>query len=172
MSPAERAEVTAIALEVGVPAAFLYGLIQLESSWNPFAANPYSTARGLLQWTDASAREMGYASAAALLVANPDVLSQLRIVRKWFQRFVDAGAPDREQAVAMSVFYPAAARWPANTPFPARVQRVNPGIQFVSDYVNKIRTRAHLWIVASAPVVSVAFAAVLVGAAAWWWLRG
>ena len=42
------------------------------------------------------------------------------------------------QDLYMAVFYPKARKWPPNTEFSAGVQKVNPGIVRVSDYVEKV----------------------------------
>lgn len=113
----------------------LYRLIDFESGFNPQAKNRYSSARGLLQWIDKTAQSLGYADSSDLVNKNPTVNDQLKIVYNYLSRY----APFRDkQALYMSVFYPKAKNWDPSMQFPPNVQKSNPGIKTVSDYVSLV----------------------------------
>jgi hypothetical protein len=122
--------------KIDVNPDWLYNLIQFESGWNPLAENRVSSAKGLIQFTDSTARDLGYESSRDLIEKNPDVYSQLLFpVRKYLDRY----APFKtKQQLYMSVFYPAAMSWPEDKQFPEYVQVVNPGIKTPGDYIRKV----------------------------------
>ncbi len=142
---------------LGVSPLKLQYLIQFESKWNPTIKNPYSSARGLIQFTDGTARNMGFAGSLDLVNKYPDIENQLRgPVFKYLNKY----KPFRnDQSLFMSVFYPVARNWPPNKEFPLYVQKVNPGIRTPGDYVRKVYTR--LGIVYVSPIVIVG-AAILI----------
>ncbi len=114
----------------------LYRLIQFESRWNPKAKNPYSTARGILQFTNKSAKDIGYSDSTDLIRKNPTRIEQLI---NGVLPYLKKHAPfPTDQSLAMSVFYPTAMYWPPNREFPPYVQKINPGIKNVSDYMKKV----------------------------------
>lgn len=117
----------------------LYALINFESRWNPKAKNPTSSARGLIQFMDATAREMGYKSSLDLVEKFPDIESQLKgPVKKYLMRY----APyPTDQELFMAVFYPKARFWPPLKAFPDSVQNANKGIKTVRDYVSWVYTK-------------------------------
>lgn len=136
-----RLALVEVAASLGLPVDSLAALIDFETagSWSPTIRNPYSTARGLLQFVDATARGLGYLDSSDLIARHPTVASQLRgPVRAYLAQFAPFAT---DAALAMSVFYPAARTWSEDTPFPASVQRVNPGIKTVGDYVSRVRGR-------------------------------
>lgn len=136
LTPQEQTALSEVAAAVQAVPADLARLIQFESGWNPAAKNPVSSARGLIQFIDSTAQSLGYLNSADLVNRNPTRESQLRgPVRTYLLRYAPL---DTRQALAMSVFYPAFMRVPAITPFPDRVQRVNPGIKNVRDYLYKV----------------------------------
>lgn len=144
----------------GTEPQWLYELINLESGHNPKAANPRSSAKGLIQFMDATARAMGYASSAALVAAYPDYISQMEgPVKDYFTRLPPVKAPYRtRQALYMKVFFPLAMNVPPQTTFESiylanpkstggaegykKFAKGNPGIITVNDYVNKTLQRA------------------------------
>jgi len=128
-----------IAAALNVPVSWLFSLIHFESKYNPTIKNPYSSARGLLQFTNASARALGFSDSAALVAALPTAAEQLeRAVLPYLARFRPFPT---EQSLYMAVFYPAFRYFPENTPFPAEVRAVNPGINTIKDYILKVRGR-------------------------------
>ncbi len=71
-----------------------------------------------------------------LVLAYPTAASQLRgPVLKYLRAF--APFPTR-QSLYMAVFYPRARSWQLKDKFPPPVQRANPGIVTVGDYVGKV----------------------------------
>lgn len=135
LSAKENQVLNTIAADLGTTPAALSALIQFESGFNPKVKNPYSSARGLIQFTDATARGLGFKDSLDLVTRFPTIEKQLLIVHKYLKPM----APFRDdQALFMSVFYPAARHWPITREFPDFVQAVNPGIKTVLDYVNKV----------------------------------
>jgi hypothetical protein len=125
---------------LGIPSEWLARLINFESSGNPQARNKISGARGLIQFLHSTAKSLGFADADDLVTRYPDRESQiLGPVYKYLKQF----APfPTEQSLYMAVFYPKARKWPLNQPFPQEVQRVNPGIITVLDYVSRVKKRS------------------------------
>jgi len=126
-----------VARELGIYPSWLNALITFESGGKPGARNPYSGARGLIQFTNTTAKELGYKDADDLYDKNPTDTSQLLgPVLKYLKKY----APfPTEQSLYMAVFYPAARAWPLEQQFPDTVKQLNPGIVTVNDYVNKVR---------------------------------
>lgn len=127
-----------ISERLGVNYSDLISLIQFESGFDPQAKNPYSSARGLLQFTDATARSLGFEDSLHLVTAHPTVEDQLQIVEEYlvqFYPFTD------KQDLYMSVFYPKFRNVDPGTVFPDSVQAVNPGIVTVQDYVDKVEKK-------------------------------
>lgn len=121
-----------IAENLRVPYNNLYRLISFESAWNPAAKNLRSGARGLIQFTNATARKMGFSSADDLVKKNPTIIDQLKLVQSYLSPF----APfPTAQSLYMAVFYPAARSWMPGTRFPESVRLANPGIDSPDDYV-------------------------------------
>jgi len=115
---------------------WLYKLIDFESGWNPAARNPISTARGLIQFTDTTARGMGFGDADFIVEQYPEIESQLLTpVYGYLKPF--APFPS-EQSLTMAVFYPAYRAMPLTLAFPDSVQSVNPGITTPEDYIKKV----------------------------------
>lgn len=146
-----------IASEFKVPYKVLDALIQFESNWNPQAKNPNSTARGLIQWIDSTAQSMGYGSALDLVTRHPTTASQLQgPVRAYFKKYAPYA---NENEFIGAVFYPAYRR-DLSRVLPVEVQRVNPGIRTMGDYIAGVRGKLGL---GPSPVVLLAVAAVAVG---------
>lgn len=134
---------------------YLYRLIKFESNFKPNAKNPYSSARGLIQFIDSTAKGMGYASSADLVAQHPTIEEQLQgPVFAYLNQY----APfPTEQSLYMSVFYPKARNWALSQPFPEYVRKVNPGIKTVGDYVNKVRRKGgNIIIQAATPILTLA----------------
>lgn len=136
MTEKELKALTEVAASLGIATEDLHRLIQFESKWNPQAKNPYSSARGLLQFTDATAKSLGYTDSLDLVTKNSSIESQLYFpVLQYLSKFKPFPT---KQSLYMSVFYPVARKWAPDTLFPEKVQKVNPGIKTVQDYVNKV----------------------------------
>jgi len=140
-----REMISAVAADVGTDPGWLSKLIAFESGWDPQAANPDSSASGLIQFTDATARSLGYESSADLVQRNPDALSQLDgPVRRYLLQYAPL---DTDQKLFMAVFYPEAMEWPLDREFPQWVQDANQaaGIKTVRDYMNHVWRRPDPW---------------------------
>lgn len=143
--PDERAALRYVASAVGVDPLDLAAEIERESRWRPLIKNPTSSARGLIQITDLTAREMGYSRGSIEIIERfPGVECQLRgPVLDYLEMrrpFVAGSLID----LAMAIFYPRARRWPGEREFPAGVQAANKGVITVADYLRplvRIRTR-------------------------------
>ena len=131
-----------IAIELGIEKRLLWALIQNESNWNPQAKNPYSTAKGLLQWIDMTAKEIGFNTSEELVNKLSTVEQQLQYaVLPYLKRRMPFNSP---QSLFMSIFYPAARNWPDFKEFPAKVQAINPGIKTPADYIKKVYAKIAL----------------------------
>lgn len=157
-SPAFAAALEFAAGNVGARAEDLRDLIEFESAWNPRAYNP-SGAVGIIQFMPRTLKDLGLlpeALAAKIptdstkavpegvkqevknffLSQYPSVEAQLggpvvEYLRRW------KPFPTR-QSLFMAVFYPAYRYVAPETAFPPLVQRYNPGIDTVSDYLAKV----------------------------------
>lgn len=137
-----------VAATLNVPADWLDGVIAFESRYDPqaTAGMPYNQkavdagtekpryARGLIQFIDSTAQDLGFGSANALVAAQSDFESQMKgAVLKYFSRKM----PFVSKAdLYMAVFYPAYRKKPADTVFPDSVLRANPGINTPQDYID------------------------------------
>ncbi len=131
--------INSVASQLGVNANDLTLLIRFETAgtFDPQIKNPYSSARGLLQFTDAAAQDLGFSTSQKLVQAYPTFESQmLGAVLPWLRRY----GPYRDtQDLYMQVFYPAYRKVPAETQLASSIQKVNPGIRTVQDYIDKVR---------------------------------
>lgn len=132
-------DLVAVAERLGAPPFALANLIQFESGWNPQAINKTSGASGLIQFMPKTAVRLGTTVEA---IRKLDAAGQLPLVERYLAPF--KGRLGSQQAVAMAVFYPVAMTWPEDKPFPAAVQRANPGIATPADYTAKLLRRARL----------------------------
>ena len=128
---------------LGVSRDDLFNLINFESAgWNPLARNKISGARGLLQFTNTTARNMGYASADDLVNKHSTIDSQLEIpVYNYLKEFVPFTG---KQSLYMAVFYPKYRYVSPNTSFGDKVKSQNPGIFTVQDYIDKVEGKKKL----------------------------
>ena len=120
---------------------WLYLVIGAESGWRPTAANtqPGQTAKGLLQWVDTSARELGYRDSLDLITKHPTAESQLSgPVVAWFKKM--GGPYNTEQKTYLTVFLPKYRSAALDTVIETKYQAVNPGIKTVGDYIDFVRT--------------------------------
>lgn len=125
-----------VSLLLSVPREWLYNLIRFESHLDPLARNKISGARGLIQFLHSTAKGMGFKDADDLVSKYPDFASQIRgPVYTYLKKYLPFPT---EQSLYMAVFYPVARTWPIDKAFPPNVQKVNPGIVTVHDYVKKV----------------------------------
>ena len=135
LTGSQKASATRAAQSIGVPVEWLLAVIQNESGGNPAAKNPKSSARGLIQFVDATAKSLGYASSLALVNQNPTFEEQVEgPVVDYFNLY--APFYDRDSFIG-SVFYPAYRSTPYKA-LPANVQAVNPGITTLHGYVESV----------------------------------
>jgi hypothetical protein len=148
-------KITEVATQLSVDPSWLYGLISLESGFDPQIHNKAgSGARGLIQIMPDTAQGQFQMSADALIAKYPDFDSQMdNVVYPYFKR----GLPyPTKQSFFMQVFFPVAKYVPADTTFQTLYQKVypdtwqkwydifvkqNPGIVMVNDYVSMIEKR-------------------------------
>ncbi len=150
MTDSRGVKIAEVAGKLNIPAQWLDGVIAFESRYNPVAQNPipYNQAkvdkgeeapryaRGLIQFIDSTAQSLGFLDSLDLITRLPDFDAQMdRAVLPYFLKYAPFTS---EQDVYMSVFYPAYRKVPPSTEFSAAVQRVNPGIRTVQDYINKV----------------------------------
>lgn len=127
---------TEVALALQVPPDWLYRLINFESNWKPEIKNPVSSARGLIQFTDTTAKGMGYRDSLDLVTKHPTIESQLLgPVMSYLSRQKPF---TKEGDLYLSVFYPASKAWPLDKEYPLEVQQKNPGIKTPRDYIEKV----------------------------------
>lgn len=128
--------INSVAKDLNIPPEWLISLIAFESNFNPLAANPNSSAKGLIQFIDETARSLGYESSADLIAKENTFSKQMYgPVLEYLRRY----APyDNKQQLYMSVFYPAYRTSSPDREFPQYVQNVNPGIVTVQDYVQLV----------------------------------
>jgi len=146
LSPSEKQALQDVATRLGVPSSWLAAVINFETAgtWNPTIKNPNSSARGLIQFLDATARDLGYDSALSLVTSNPTIESQLRgpVLRYFLKhgpRFKS------KQELWFAVFLPRYKNAPHSTVIyaddlakQAKFRRANPGIKTVGDYYTKL----------------------------------
>src|SRR4030067_2553397 len=97
----ESAMLQLIAQNLGVSPVDLSQLIRFESKWNPAAKNKLSSARGLLQFTNATAQRLGFADSLDLVEKNPTAVEQLPIVERYLEQYKPYSG---KQSLFMAVF--------------------------------------------------------------------
>ena len=148
---------------------WLDAIINEESAgWNPLASNPHSSAKGLIQFMDSTAQQMGFASSQDLINQYPDVPSQLQgPVMQYFSQIHNPPYPTNI-SVYMCVLQPTLRNATLDTALSATVQSANP-FKTVGDYVSFVETKAM-----EAGIINTAKATALpllvIGAAVWWFL--
>ena len=129
--------------------AWLEKLIKFESKFNPSASNPYSSAKGLIQVMDSTARNVfSESSSLALIQKYPSFDSQMdNVVYPYLKQWKPYNTA---QSLYMAVFYPQARFVDPSTTFMSLYQKYgganwsnayiaftksNGAIKKVSDYV-------------------------------------
>jgi hypothetical protein len=139
-----------IAVRLGVDPTWLDGLIAFESNYNPLAQNPtpYNTgnppryARGLIQFIDETAHDLGFTDSLELVTENPDFESQME--NAVYPYLAKMKPFPNEQSLYMAVFYPAYRNVDPQKPFPEFVTAKNPGIRCPQDYINHVNAKVAL----------------------------
>ena len=136
-------EIVKVAKAVGAPPFDLANLINFESAgtFSPSVRNKISGATGLIQFIPSTARGLGTSTDQ---LAQMSKVAQMRYVQTYLKRKTRIGPLNTVQALFMAVFYPVAMKWPMDKAFSAKVQRSNPGIVTVRDYVGHALRRAKL----------------------------
>lgn len=166
----QAATITDVALRLGTRPEWLDALINFETrgTYSPSIKNPLSSARGLIQVIDSTARsDFGVADSLTLVTMYPDFDSQMEnVVYPYLAKYAPFGT---KQELYMAVFYPAYRSVDPQTEFPASVQAVNPGIRKVQDYIDfvdaKIKT-GELRISKVIPVLAIVGTGII--AYLWW----
>lgn len=96
-------KVQTVSNALGIPAEWLMAVMYVESKLKPWAKNPSSTASGLIQWLDSTARKFG-TTADAIRAMNG--LQQLDLVQRYFDTY--RGQLSTLWDVYFAVHYPAA----------------------------------------------------------------
>lgn len=135
LSPEVLAKVAEISAGLEVNATDLIKLIDFESGWNPQAKNPYSSARGLIQFIDSTAQSLGFLNSLELVTMHPTIVDQLQIVYEYLSQYYPFA---NKEELYLSVLLPTWRKKPLSTPLPADLQLKNPGIVTLQDYVNKV----------------------------------
>lgn len=130
----ETAALQIIATRLGANYQDLYNLINFESGWNPKIKNKLSSARGLIQFTDETAKKLGYKNSADLVNKAPTIIDQLPIVEQYLMPMKPFPTT---QSLFMAVFLPSHRNVSPSTIMPQWVRDANPGIITVADYIRK-----------------------------------
>jgi len=121
---------------------------------NPLASNPNSSAKGLIQFTDATARAIKnskgryYNSSKHLIESCSSFECQTEVpssrnryggpVYQYLRRFKSL---DTKQKLYMAVFHPESMNKDMNHKFSKRITKANPGIETVGDYIKQAEDR-------------------------------
>jgi hypothetical protein len=163
----KKASIVATANRLNIPPEWLSALIHFETggTYDPAVKNPASSARGLIQVTDGTARDMFDATDSLSLVREYNTFeTQMNaVVYPYLEKY---GPYTDFQQLCMAVFYPAYRNMPGDTEFPAWVQKVNPGIVTINDYVSRVKKRLGKW--PSKPIVSAVMIVAVTAGAIWW----
>lgn len=136
MRNADKIALNEVAQKLAVPVDWLARLINFESHFDPRASNPKSTAKGLIQFVDSTAKQLGFKNSQDLVDKLPMISDQLRFAV--FPYLAQFKPFPTQQSLYMSVFYPSYRLVSPDTPFPENVRAVNPKIFSVQDYINRV----------------------------------
>jgi hypothetical protein len=134
-----------VAAQIGTDPVWLDRLISFESDYNPQAVNRGDPqAKGLIQFRNAAAQDLGYKDSAEIVRKYPDFEGQMRgPVKAYFNmRVKQYGRLNDEYKLYMAVFHPAYIGKPANTLLPADARAANPKIKTPADYVALLNKKA------------------------------
>lgn len=132
---------------IGTRPEWLDALINFETrgTYDPLIRNPKSSAKGLIQFIDASAQDMGFNDSLSLVNTFNTFESQMfNAVIPYFElkaRQNGIKSYMTKQALYMAVFYPDYWDKSIVKPFPAHVREVNPGIDTPADYIRYVDQR-------------------------------
>jgi hypothetical protein len=138
LSKEEYLKIVQISNDLEINPDDLIKLINFESGFNPLAANPRSTAKGLIQFIDSTARELGFENSLHLITQHPTVLSQLDIVYEYLSAYYPF---KNKKELYMSVFLPSYRKLDQNTLLPENARNSNHGINTIQDYINLVERK-------------------------------
>jgi hypothetical protein len=160
LTASQRAAAARAAQRLGIQVDWLLAVIQNESGGDPKIKNPKSSARGLIQFMDSTARGMGYNSSQDLVNRFPSFESQVEgPVVAYYRSYGPWASRDEFLGTA---FYPAYRRGKLDVVLPADVRAANPGYNTLRDYARKVWARY-----TGVKIVETSFPFALVGIAAW-----
>ena len=161
-----------VASRVGVDPPLLDALINFETggTYSPTIKNPVSSARGLIQITNAPAKDLGFRDSLHAVESYPDFKSQMyNVVLPYLDmQRRRKGSLNSEQQLFMSIFYPSYMNVAPDTQFPDAVKKVNPGINTPQDYINFVRKRISVTAIKKALPLPMM---VLAGVIAWYAIK-
>lgn len=137
------------AKQIGTRPEWLDALINFETAgtYDPMKRNPLSSAKGLIQFINASARDLGYADSLSLVTEFNTFESQMMgPVIEYFKLKARQNNIDSymtKQALYMAVFYPAYWDEPVTKVFPPEVRASNPDIHTPADYIMFVDRRVN-----------------------------
>jgi hypothetical protein len=171
-NPSVDAKLAQVAGRMGVTKEDLAAIIHFESdgTWATTVNNPYSSALGIGQWTNAAAQNMAdtLSKPPYNLIDDPskiktsaDLVSYADTVEKQIELFyvyasttsVPGGqtllesmnsknsSKERFETYMIGHFQPAYVGKPLDTEFSSKVRSVNPGVNTPQDYINKVNER-------------------------------
>lgn len=140
--PENAAALKRLSERLNIPQEWIIKQIQTESGWNPTIKNPFSSARGLIQFMDSTAKSLGYSGGSKEIIERfPTVAAQLETpVYQYYSQFLPI---EKEGELYMSTFYP---KWRKekdwDNVFPLAIQKANPNIKTPRDYVKIATSKA------------------------------
>lgn len=160
LTPSQRTAAARAAQRLGIEVDWLLAVIQNESGGDPKIKNPKSSARGLIQFIDSTARGLGYQSSQDLVNRFPSFESQVEgPVVAYYRQFGPWASRDEFLGTA---FYPAYRRGKLDVVLPPDVRAANPGIATLRDYAKRVWARYK-----GVKIVETSTPILLVGLAAW-----
>lgn len=140
---ARARKIQQVASRLGVSASWLDALINFETggTYSVFASNPNSSAKGLIQVMDSTARtEFGARDSLELSNKFPTFDAYMDgVVFPYLSKYMPFTT---KQSLYLAVFYPAYRYADPLTEFPESVKSSNPGITRVQDYIDYVDRRA------------------------------
>lgn len=124
-----------LALKLNVNYDWLYNLIKFESGFDPLALNGKTNAVGLIQFMPSTLQSLFHLTTEDIFVDYGTFEKQLPLLEKYFSQYIPFPT---KQSLYMAVFYPAYRNVSSDTVFSSTVQKYNPGIKTVQDYINKV----------------------------------
>ena len=139
LTPSKTTAAEQAARRLGVDVSWLLAVIESESGGNPQIKNPTSSARGLIQFMDSTARDLGFSDSQELVEAYPTFEAQVQgPVVQYFR--VYAPFASKEEFIG-SVFYPRNRR-NLDAPLPNSVIVANQNkFQTLRDYTDWVWSR-------------------------------